>query len=349
MSYRIGIRLMLALAGVLVFVTPVAAQQAPPSLMEFLQREVGLSAADLAALQGAQAVTKAIPMTGGRDIGVFGIVAVDVPRSFLIAGVKDFNEFLRVPTRPRFGVFDTPAALSNVQTANVTEEDIKELRSCKPGSCSYKLPASEMSRLREKSSGDEGAAAAAVTSYVRQRMVEFVEDYRARGDAALMVYDDRGSVQSSRALRELAATPRFLYQYAPEFQRYLDDYPRAKLDGVTELIYWSRDELSSLRPMLRISHLSVYSPPLLPQMTLVSSKGIYANHYFEAALDVMAIADRPDAPNQSYVLMLRRYRFDNLTAGIVSLRGRVTNEVRGFTKAELARLKTTYEQRYRAR
>ena len=180
-------------------------------------------------------------------------------------------------------------------------------------------------------------------------MVELVDDYQKRGDAAMMVYDDRGGVESSRALRELAATPRFLYQYVPEFQQYLDNYPRTRLEGVSDAIFWSRDELPSLRPMLNIAHISVYSPPALPQMTLVSSKGIYANHYFEAALDVLAVIENADAPGTSYVLFLRRYRFDNLSAGIVNLRGRVTNAMRDLTKTDLQRFKTTYETLYRSR
>jgi hypothetical protein len=286
-------------------------------------------------------------MAGARDIGVFGAIAVAAPRTFLVDRIKDVPEFLRIPTRTRFGVFAAPAAQANVQAVLVTTEDVKELRSCKPGDCSYKLPASEMKQLRERSTGNGEEAAQRVTAYVRQRMIEFVDDYRRRGDAAMLVYDDRGGVASSRALRELAATPRYLYQYVPEFQQYLDGYPRAPLPDAADVVFWSRDELPGLRPMLNITHVSVYSPPALPQMTLVSSKGIYANHYFEAALEVLAIAERPDAPGTSYLLYLRRYRFDNLTAGIISLRGRVTSEMRNLTKTDLLRFKTTYEALYR--
>ncbi|MEX2281532.1 MAG: hypothetical protein WEE89_03475 [Gemmatimonadota bacterium] len=336
------------IVSALLLAAPAAGQQAAPKLPEFLQKDVGLTAAEMAALQSAQPVTKVVTMPGGRDIAVFGIIAVDAPRSFLTARIKDFPQYLRVPTRSRFGIFDSPATLANTQAVSVTAADVKELRSCKPGDCTFKLPAAEMKQLREKSSGNDQAAAAAVSAYVQQRMIEIVQDYRARGDAAMMVYNDRGTVASSKALGELAATPRFLYQYVPEFQQYLDDYPRAKLDGVTDVVYWSSDELPSLRPILNITHLTVYSPPSLPNMTLVSSKGIYANHYFEAALDVLALVDREPATAGSYVMFLRRYRFDNLTAGFVSLRGRVTNEIRGFTKTDLLRVKKTYEDRYRA-
>lgn len=334
-----------ALLSALLLASPVAGQQGIPDLATFLQREIGLTPAELKTV-GSQPVTKVVTMAGGRDIGVFGIVAVAAPRTFLVSQIKDFPQYLRIPTRTRFGVFDAPATSANVQAVQVTPEDIKELRSCKPGDCSFKLPASEMKELRAKSAGTEAAATSAVTAYVRQRMLDLVGDYRTRGDAAMLVYDDRGGVESSRALRELAATPRYLYQYVPELQQYLDNYPRTKLEGAADVLFWSRDEMPSLRPMLNITHMTVYSPPALPQMTLVTSKSIYANHYFEAALDVLAIADRADAPGTSYVLYLRRYRFDNLTAGIVNLRGRVTNAMRGLTTTDLQRFKATYEARY---
>jgi hypothetical protein len=336
------------LVSALLVAAPAVGQQSPPTLMEFLQKDVGLTAGELGQLQSAQPVTKVITMTGGKDIGVFGIIQVDVPRSFLVARVKEFPQFLRVPTRPRFGIFDTPGTLANVQAIRFNPEDVKDLRSCKPGSCSFKLPAAEMQAMREKISGNDQQAAEAINPYVRQRILEVVQDYRARGDAAMLAYDDRGAVQSSKALRELAATPRYLYQYVPEFQKYLDDYPRTRLDGVTDVIYWSSDEMPSLRPILNITHVSVYSPPSVPNMTLVSSKGIYANHYFEAALDVLGIADRPESPETGvYVMFLRRYRFDNLTAGIMSLRGRVTNEMKKFTQTDLTRIKTTYEASFK--
>src|SRR5687768_2165117 len=92
-----------------------AAQQAPPRLADFLQQDVGLSAADWAALQNGQPVTRVVPMKGSRDIGVFGAIAVNVPRAFLVERIKDFPQFLSVPTRPRFGLFDQPATLANVQ------------------------------------------------------------------------------------------------------------------------------------------------------------------------------------------------------------------------------------------
>ncbi|MGH7470958.1 MAG: hypothetical protein ACRENP_23670 [Longimicrobiales bacterium] len=336
-----------ALLGATLLCTPVQAQQDPPNLRDFLQREVGLTAAELQTAATAQPVTKVVSMAGPRDIGVFGMIAVAAPRSFLVGRVKDFPQYLRGPTRTRMGLFDAPAQAGNVQSVLVTPEDVKELRSCKPGDCSFKLPASEMKQLREKSAGSEEAAAAIVTAYVRLRMMEFVNDYRARGDAAMLVYDDRGGVEASRALRELAATPRFLYQYVPEFQQYLDSYPRSKLERASDVVFWSRDELPSLRPILNITHVSVYTPTALPQMTLVSSKGIYANHYFQAALDILAIVERTDAPGTSYVLVLRRYRFDSLTAGIVNLRGRVTNAMRSLTTTDLQRFKTTYEALYR--
>jgi len=41
-------------------------------------------------------------------------------------------------------------------------------------------------------------------------------------------------------------------------------------------------------------------------MTLVAGKQIYANHYFEAGLDLTTVVDRPTAANPGIYLMLLR-------------------------------------------
>jgi hypothetical protein len=81
-----------------------------------------------------------LPTADTRDIAVFGAVQIDVPRSFFIDRQRDFPRALRTPTRAQVQVFSRPAALADVQALDVTGDDLKELRSCRPGDCRFKLP-----------------------------------------------------------------------------------------------------------------------------------------------------------------------------------------------------------------
>jgi hypothetical protein len=79
-------------------------------------------------------------------------------------------------------------------------------------------------------------------------------------------------------------------------------------------------------------------------MTIVASKQIYAKHYFEAAFDLMSIIDKTGASG-SYLVVLRRYRFDNLpSGGLLNIRGRVLSSLRDKMAADLRREKAQAER-----
>ena len=96
------------------------------------------------------------------------------------------------------------------------------------------------------------------------------------------------------------------------------------------------DVLPRLRPILSVTHLLVYTPPELPGMTLAAAKQLYANHYFETAIDLTSAVDRGQGESM-YIVVLRRYRFDNLPGGILNIRGRAIGALRDQLTADLRR------------
>jgi hypothetical protein len=161
----------------------------------------------------------------------------------------------------------------------------------------------------------------------------------------MVVYDDRGTmnVRASNAFAALLAASPYVYQNVPSLVRYLSSYPRGTLTDAREVLFWSEDVLPRLRPILSVTHQVVYQPPEFPGMTLVVAKQLYANHYFEAAFDLTSVVDRP-APGSSYVLVLRRFRFDNLPEGILNIRGRAIGALRDQLLADVRRQKATAER-----
>src|SRR5258708_24934244 len=138
----------------------------------------------------------------------------------------------------------------------------------------------------------------------------------------------------------------YVYEYVPAFHEYLATYPRGKLDGLREVLFWSEDGLPSLKAILSVAHLAVYAPPDLPAATFVASKQIYSNHYFEAAFDLTTVIDRTTAPGAPgiYLVLLRRSRFDDLPTGLFNIRGKVVGKLRDQMRADLDREKATAEQ-----
>ena len=322
------------------------AQQTPPALLRFLRENIGLSANDIASIERGQPFAKSLDTEGKKDVAVFGIVTVDVPRDSYVRQLRDLQASLRQPTRLRFGVFGEPASVADLQALTMEDQDVAELRKCKPNDCNFKLPATEMRHMREDI-GSSGDPRAELTAYARRRLVEYVNDYRARGDSAMVTYDDNGGVRANDAFAALLAQSPYMYQFVPALTRYLTVYPRERLDGVSEALYWSEDAPPHLRRTLSLTHQAIYTPPEFPAMTVIASKQIYATHYFEAALDLTSVIERdqPSGRAGSYVIVLRRYRFDNLpSGGILNIRGRVINNLRSNTVADLARAKQQAER-----
>lgn len=322
-----------------------AAEPRPAQLTRFLEHSIGLDAAQLAAVERGEAVVKVLEARDRRDVAVFGIITAPVTRAVWTRAVRDFPASLRTPSRTQVGIFSNPATAADVAAVTINNRDVAEMKDCKPGDCVVKLPATDMRRIREQVnwSAPPRDLQAQLSAYARQRLVEYVTDYRTRGDSAMAIYDDRGNlnVHSSEAFAAQLSESPYVYQNVPSLRQYLTTYPHGSLPGAAEILFWSEDVLPRLRPILSVTHLVVYTPPELPNATLVAAKQIYANHYFEAAVDLTCVVDRSAG---IYLLVLRRYRFDNLPGGILNIRGKAIGALRDQLAADLRRQQAASEQ-----
>ena len=337
--------LRLALPLVLLALRGLAAQERPAALDRFLTRMVGLAPGELAALSRGETIARILPTANDLDVAVFGIVHVTKPRATFVQRQRDVPRALRMPTRSDVGVFGTPPRLEDVAAVQVAGKDLDELRQCQPNECNFKLPATDMARLRTTIDWPAPDAGARVTEYVRQRIVEYVTAYRERGNAALVVYDDNGGVHASDALVAMLRDSTYVFRMAPSLGRHLVEYPTDSLAGAAETIYWSLDNLPHVRRVLRILHETMYSPPELPGTTMIATKQIYADHYFEAGVEILTAVDDSVAASGGFTLVaVRHYRFDHLPrGGLLNLRGRVIDGLRDNVRADLARMKRDIE------
>ena len=166
----------------------------------------------------------------------------------------------------------------------------------------------------------------------------------------MVVYDDEGGIRSSDALARMLADSTYVFSRVPSLGRHLLGYPADTLPGAAEVIFWSLDNLPHVRQVLRVTHEMVYSPPELPGTTVIAAKQIYADHYFEAGLELLTAIDDDSAavngasPLGFTLLAVRHYRFDHLpSGGLLNLRGRVIGGLRDNVRADLVRLKRESE------
>ncbi|MGE5142441.1 MAG: hypothetical protein ACM3OA_03290 [Acidobacteriota bacterium] len=324
---------------------PAQTPEPPAALVRFLRESIALTPDQLAAATRGEPVVKVLDTRERRDIAVFGITTVAVSRAAYVARVRDSKNWLRTPTRSRFGLFSDPATPADVQAFTISQRDANEMKDCKPGDCVVKLPATDMQRIHAEMNWSAPDLVAHLSAYGRRRLIEYATDYRARGDSAMAVYDDRGNVHASDAFAALLAESPYVYRTVPSLERYLASYPHATLADASEVLYWSEDVLPHLRPILSVTHQVVFTPPELPGMTLIAAKQIYADHYFEAAVDLTSIVDGQGQGGRpaSYLLIFRRYRFDNMPGGLLNIRGKAVGALRDQMLADLQREKAGAE------
>jgi len=344
--------LAIALLGLASLGTPLPAQTPPAKLAAFLREHVGLDSARVAAIERAEPVVKILDTQNSRDVAVFGIIRVDVPREFYVARLQDFPTSLTAPTRPHFGIFHDPAIAADVAAATVPEQDVAQLKDCRPGACAAKLPATDMGKIHDQIDWSAPDSRSQLNAYLRQRLVQYVTDYRTRGDSALVVYDDRGGVHASDAFAALLAQSPYVYEDIPSLRQYLAGYPHARLEGAREIIFWADDSTGGARPTLSANHLVLYAPPESPDAVVLAVKQLYASHYFEGGFDLMAIVDRPSEPGTAgvYLVVLRRLRFDQLqSGGVLNIRGHVVGKLRDQMRIDLERQKAVTARAFQGR
>src|ERR1043165_1718107 len=196
-----------------------APAQAPARLTSFLTQSIGLDTAQLAALERGEPVVKVLDTHDRRDVAIFGVITAS----------KSPADFARAPR-------DFPAV-------TIDERDVADMKNCRPGDCVVKLPATDMRRIHDEINWSAPDVQAELSNCAPRRLVEYVGDYRARGDSAMAQYDDRGNltVHSSEAFAAQLAESPYVYQNLPSLQQYLGSYPRGTLPGASYVLFWSVD------------------------------------------------------------------------------------------------------------
>ena len=113
--------------------SPAAAQASPPNIRDLLVLDLELSPADLEAVSRGEVVAKALATRDERDVAVIAVARAD----------RHVRSSLMIPPREAH-LFARPASLTDVQNVRVAPDDVNDLRQCRPGSCNFKLPASDM-------------------------------------------------------------------------------------------------------------------------------------------------------------------------------------------------------------
>jgi hypothetical protein len=245
-------------------------------------------------MERGKIVTKILDTGEDREIASFGVARLAVPKTFFVEKFRDIEKFKRSDEVMQIGTFSEPPRLEDLSELQFESEDLEAIKRCKPGDCDVKMTSRAMGRFRAEVDWSDPDHLEQAAHLAREVLFEYVRAYLKGGNEALSVYtDNEKPLRVSREFRAILGESPYVYDYAPEFHRYLLDFPDAGLSDVESFIYWSKEKLGfGLKPVVSLTHVAIYKRALLGENgVLIASKQIYASHYFEASLGLTAVVD----------------------------------------------------------
>lgn len=324
-------------------------QSAEPD--KFYREYVGLNDGQIASLRSGKAIAKIIDSPTPDEVFVFGSVYIDsTPESYL-KFASDIDQLRKLPGYLAIRKFSDPPRLSDLEGFTLDDDDIKQLKNCKPGSCEVQLPAESMDEFEKKVNWSAADAANQVNRLGQQMTLEALQQYIDGGNEALGTYRDKKHPTAvAETFASLLSRSKALPVYLPELDRYLLDYPAAPSGQIQSQFYWEKINFG-LKPTLRIVQAIVFHGvgPTEPAYA-VAVKQLYASHYFETALDLTVCVRATDAPGLHgfYLITIK----GSQQAGLTGLKGSIVRKVavdktRSSLERALAAIKQKLESQTR--
>lgn len=281
---------------------------AQSSLSEFqkaLHEKAAFEKADFAALQLNQPVVRLAPTSDKREIAVSGLVNI---RAGAEEFLRSYRESMTRKTNPavlEIGSFSSQPSANDLDSLTLDTGDIEDLKDCIVGDCQLKLSASMIERFRKEIDWNAANYQLAATVLFKQMLLDYVRDYRTRGEAALIEYNDKRDEVS------LAAEQRAL-NAASGYINGLLAQAKSDLQLTEDSIVWSKIKFG-LKPVIAINHVRIFrrNRDAGPQV-LIASNQIYANHYFNASQALTAFVNIPGENQGAYLVSENRSRADGL-------------------------------------
>jgi hypothetical protein len=336
-----------------VFSAAMLAQAPQPEPQTFLRKQLAFSTKELATLETGQILVKPPKTPETREVAAFAIMRLDVPTDFFVERVRDIVNFKKSENVLQIGKFSSPPRIEDLAALTVDSVDIEAIKRCRVKSCDVKMSAAFMERFRKEVNWAAPNHPEQATRLVRVMLLEIVQNYLKGGNASLVKYEDKSTALGlSDEVRSLLKPASYMYGYVPEFQKYLEEFPLSRPDTAAhfeDFVYWSKEDFG-LKPVISVTHVTIHRRRAgHSQDVIIGSKGIYANHYFEASLGLTSfIRNQSSDPPSTYLIYVNRSRTDALRGMFAGLkRSLIGGRLRDGAKESMEMIRKKLETEHR--
>lgn len=287
-----------------------------------LSTHAGFPSGDLVNLDAGKTVVRTLSSDEKREVAVIGVVRLnnltEPTMSAFRASLTQKNSKVLLGE----GRFSLPPKTEDLTNLTYESRDIDELKNCEVGNCDLKLSAEMIKRAKAELDWTAADAKSRAGQLMSAMLTEYVSDYLVRGDKALIqVASRKDPVRLADEHHELLDDSILIKEFAPDFRRYMSDFPAFRLAGVDSSMSWSKVNLG-VKPFVTITQTTAYTSSNngLPQFIL-ANKQIFATRYIESSLAFsFLVSFTGDAGRESYLVFTDRSRSDALEGAFGSVK-----------------------------
>src|SRR6185503_4591677 len=218
---------------------------AQASMAEFQQvlREKGsFDEPDFASMHLNQPVVRLAPATDKREIAVTGLVNIHAGPEEFLRSYRDSMMRKSNAAILEIGGFSREPALADLEGLTLETGDIDDLKECVTGDCKVKLSAPMIERFRREIDWTAPDYQLRVTNLFKDMLLAYIKDYRSRGEAALIEYNDkRDSISVASEQRALSSSTGYLNSFLAD--------KKSDLQLLEEVMVWSKIKFG-LKPVI---------------------------------------------------------------------------------------------------
>ncbi len=343
-----GGRTLLAITLAISEVVPARAQSGMALPME---QFLPLAKNDRAKLLAGKVLVKTLASKSEREVGVAGVVRLNVPPEFFLRQYRDIATFKRSPQITQIGQFGRPPDATDLEKLTWEAAELNGLKKCRTGDCGMKLSSDAMQNLRGRIDWTRPDHQALAQSVLRDLLVAYVTEYMTAGNPALMRYNDKDPpVLLREEFQGILDAFSWIRDLAPELREYLLSYPELPPAGAENLFYWSKERFG-LKPVVSVTHVAIGRKVHNGRdWLLIASKQLYASHYFEGSLGLTVLIDdgEPSYGRGCWMVYMNRSRADGLGGWLASVkRAVVARRLSSGMTREIERIRSRLENAYR--
>ena len=313
----------------------------PGRLESYLTRAVKLTESERQLLLKGEPLAKLLPADESKEVAVFGAVWVNASMRRYVEALTDIENFERGGGFKVTKRISAPPRVEDFSALRLPDEDLDALRTCKVDACEVKLGEQALKRFNTQVNWGGPDARVAANTLMQRLAFEYADAYLGGGNKQLAIYRDSSRPTSvDQEFQAMVAQMPELTTHMPDIRRYLLDYPAVTLPNSTSFLYW-QETAFGLKPTIRLSHLTIRETA---DDTVVTSKMLYASHYFWTGLELRVLMPDPSRGSGFWFVTVNRSRSDGLS-GLTGkvVRSRVRAEVQEGTLAGLRSMKRRLE------